>query len=88
MTNSLYENLLKEFKNDLEFKLEYQSLAFTEQICKLMEKDQITKKELSMRLETSEHEITQILVGNTNFTLKKMIKIASAFNREINIFIK
>lgn len=82
---NLYQTLLEEFKYDLEFKNEYQILDITEKICILMKEKNISKVELSRRLGTSKAAVTKMLDGSANFSVKRLIKIADALEKEISI---
>ena len=82
---SLFKKLLEEFENDLDYKIEYKILEITEQICRMMDENDINRADLSRRLETSKSAVTKMLDGHTNFSLKRLIKIASALEKEVDI---
>lgn len=84
---NLYQTLSEEFENDTEYKIEYKILEITEQICSVMKEKQITRAELSRRLGTSKTAVTKMLDGNTNFTLKRLIKVADALEKELDILL-
>lgn len=80
--------LKEHFEKDrrtLDFKLEDAIIDFTEQIAFLMDKENISKAELSRRLDTSNAFITKILRGDNNFTLKTMISLAQALDADFKI---
>ena len=85
---NVYESLLEEFEDDIDFKVEVKILEITEQICEAMTEKGINRSDLSKLLETSKSAITKMLNGSTNFTLKRLVKIASALNTEVNISFK
>lgn len=76
---------LEKDEDTLEFKLEEVIVDFTEEICRLMEEEGIDRSELAERLGVSRAFITKILNGNPNLTLKTMMKLSMALNREFNI---
>lgn len=78
-----YDSLFDEFKNDLDFKVESQILEITEQICEIMNDKELNRVDLSDLLSTSKAAITKMLDGSTNFTLKRLIKIADALDKEL-----
>ncbi|EMS79166.1 MULTISPECIES: helix-turn-helix domain-containing protein [Desulfotignum] len=82
---NLYQALSEEFENDIEYKIEYKILEITEQICSVMKERQITRAELSRKLGTSKTAVTKMLDGSTNFTLRRLIKIADALEKEFDI---
>jgi transcriptional regulator with XRE-family HTH domain len=57
-------------------------LEFTEELCRCMDAQGITRAELARRLDRSPAFITKILRGNANFTLKTMTRIAAALGTE------
>jgi DNA-binding Xre family transcriptional regulator len=75
-----FKNMLEEFKDDFDFRLESLILGITDDICKEMEAQNITKSDLARRLEISPAAVTKILNGNANFTLKSILKIAMALD--------
>lgn len=55
---------------------------FTEEVCRLMEEQNISRKQLAERMNTSPAYITKILRGNVNFTFETIAKIACALNAD------
>jgi len=86
--NKKYPNYFEEFKDDLEYKVEYKILEITEQICEVMDDKKINRAELSKLLETSKSAVTKMLSGNTNFTLKRLLKIAMVLDKDLDINFK
>ncbi len=58
---------------------------FTEEIFRLMEREEVSRSELARRLGTSPAYITKILRGNANFTLMTMVRLAKALGAELRI---
>ena len=86
MTKKSYlETLLEEFEDDFEFKVDCKILDITEEICKAMDDKGLNRADLSRLLEISKPAVTRMLNGNTNFTLKRLLKIATALNKDLNI---
>lgn len=51
---------------------EYAILDFTELVCKTMKEKQITKKQLAQLMGTSQSEVTKILSGDRNISIRLM----------------
>jgi len=60
-------------------------IEFTEELCRVMEKQGISRAELARRVGTSPAYITKILRGSTNFTLSTMTKLARAVGMEVRL---
>ena len=80
-----FEKTLKSFEKDPQFLLERKILDVTEEICAVMKKKDITRKELAERLGVSPAAITKILRGNSNFTLKTLLSLASALDLDLDV---
>jgi transcriptional regulator with XRE-family HTH domain len=63
--------------------IEAAKIDFTEEVCKCMEEQRVSRKELAKRLNSSPAYITKILRGNANFTLESMVKISRALGGEL-----
>lgn len=85
MDKNEYLNYFEEFENDLDFKTEYKILEITEDICKIMDKKSLNRADLARLLDTSKSAVTKMLSGSTNFTLKRLIKIAMSLEKDVNI---
>jgi transcriptional regulator with XRE-family HTH domain len=62
-------------------------LEFTEELCRVMEEQRVSRAELARRVGTSPAYITKILRGNTNFTLATMSKLAGALGMEVRLHV-
>jgi len=80
-----FETLLKECKNDFDFRLECLLLGLTEQIAKIMREKNITRADFAQRLNVSPAVATEILKGNSNFALRTLLAIADALERRLEI---
>ena len=88
VTKNLYQQLVEEFKNDIDFKIESIVLDITEEICEIMDEQKINRADLSRLLNTSKSAVTKMLNGSTNFTLKRLLKIAMALDKDLDINFK
>lgn len=77
------EKMLDSVKDSFEFRLEKTILDLTEQICKRMQDRQITRTQLARELNVSPAAVTQILNGNSNFTLRTLLLFADALNLDL-----
>lgn len=82
---SYLETLLEEFEDDFEFKVDGKILDITETICEIMNQNGIRRADLSRRLKTSKSAVTKMLNGSSNFTLKSLMKIAIALDKDLDI---
>jgi len=64
----------------VEFKASVLSLAFTDVIEKLMEKNNLSKAELAKKLNTSKSYITQIFNGDKLINFKLIARLSAIFN--------
>ncbi len=86
--NKLYQDLMEEFKDDLDFKVEYKILEITETICEIMKEKNLNRAGLATIMGTSKAAITKMLNGSTNFTLKRLLKIAITLEKDLEINFK
>lgn len=77
-----FKDMLDEFKDDFDFRLETLILDLTDDICRKMEQKNITRADLARKLDISPAAVTKILNGNSNFTLKTILKIAMALDTD------
>lgn len=83
--NKLFDQILADHKDDFDFKYETKLIEITEDICRILEESGMNRKDLSEVLGTSKSAVTKMLDGNTNFTLKRLLKVADALDRELSI---
>jgi transcriptional regulator with XRE-family HTH domain len=63
-------------------------IEFTEELCRCMETQGITRADLARRMNVSPAFITKILRGNSNFTLETMTKLARAVGSELRLHLE
>ena len=63
VTKNLYQQLVEEFKDDIDFKIESIVLDITEEICEIMDEQKINRADLSRLLNTSKSAVTKCLTG-------------------------
>lgn len=80
-----YNNKLKSFENDFDFRLEKLILSITESISKKMEIKDINRRKLSELLDVSPPAVTKILNGTSNFTLKTLLSLADALDLKLKV---
>src|SRR2546430_5861333 len=85
-------NAEKWFKDELgtvrktfEYRLERILIQLGEDICRLMRDQQISRAEVAERLGVSRAYVTKVLNGNTNLTIKTLLKLSDALGRELAI---
>ena len=82
---SRFTKLLEQAKQGNAYWVEKIIQTFTEEVSQKMRRDNITKKELAERLETSPAYITKVLRGDTNFTVESMVKIANSLDMQVHV---
>ena len=70
------------FEDDFDYRAEGYFLDITEQVLAQMEREDISKVELSRRMNCSKSYITQLFKGVTNITLSTLAKLAIAVDAE------
>ncbi len=84
-----YEKDFRERMKDKEFREAYEKerrrVAIAYEIVKLREKSGCTQKQLAKKLDTTQSVIARMEGGNQNFTVDNLEKVASAFNKELNV---
>jgi hypothetical protein len=85
MKKATFRGLYEEAEKSLDYHVEGAILEFTEALCRIMERDAVTRAELARRLDTSPAYVTKILRGTSNFTLESMVRVAWALGCEVKI---
>lgn len=80
-----FEQIWKELESRDTFEAEKKILEFTTKLYQLMRERNITKKELAIRLNSSQAYITKIFKGNANFTIQTMTRLVKALDGELHI---
>ncbi len=76
---------LKRYEDDPAFLTERLVLEINEEICRVMDEQDMSRSELARRLGVSRQFITRLLNGNPNLTLLTLVKIATALGARINV---
>lgn len=66
----------EQWKNDPEYLLEKLKIKIMEDFLEVMERKNVSRSELAMRLGCSNAYITKLLQGTQNLTLQKLVEIA------------
>ena len=84
-----YEKDFRERMKDKEFREAYEKerrrVTIAYEILKLREKSGCTQKQLAKKLGTTQSVIARMEGGNQNFTVDNLEKVASVFNKELNV---
>ena len=83
-----YRKLAEQYKDDPEYILEGLLIDINEQLVGEMERKKITRTQLAKQLNCSNAYITKLLNGTENLTLKKLLEVALALGKEIDIALK
>ncbi len=84
-TKDWFKNMLDEFHEDSDFRLETLILNLTERICEIMEQKAVDNTGLSELLNIPKPAVTEMLDGNSNFTLEKLLSLADALDHDLEI---
>lgn len=85
MNETRFERMLNEAKKHDEYWVAKAVREYTDDLYELMEKHQVSKAELARRIDSKPSYITKVLRGDTNFTLKSMVKLARALDVDLSI---
>ena len=80
-----FDKLFEEVRKTPEWDIEGAKLQITNEIHRLMEKENVTQSELATRLNKSQPYISKILKGETNFTIETIAIIARALNATFHV---
>lgn len=83
-----FAQIFAEAKKNLTYHVEVTILEFTEEVCRTMEAQSVTKAELAKRLNCQPAFVTKLLSGQNNFTLETMVKVALALESEIKVHLQ
>lgn len=75
----------EEDRRSLDYKLESAMLSFNSQVINRLDELGLTRTQLAERLDVKPPMISRMLNGNTNYTLKTMVSIASALDCEFDV---
>lgn len=85
MTKPSFRELFEGAQRGLPYLTDGAILDFTEELCRVMEIEEVSRGELARRLATSPAYVTKILRGRTNFTLASMVRVAQALGCELRV---
>ena len=83
-----FAQILADAKAGLTYHVEGAIIEFTEEICRIMEVQGVSKVELAKRLECKPAFVTKLLSGQNNFTIETMVRVARALESEIKIHLQ
>ena len=86
-TEARFEELARASRSRDSYWLSRAILEFTEQVYGAMEEEAVSKSALAERLNTSSAYVTKMLRGDTNFTLKTMVKVARRLRRSVSVLV-
>ncbi len=72
-------------RGTFDYRLEKILFRLGEDMCLLMEQQELTRTQLAERMGVSPAYITKILDGNPNLTIKSLLKLSDALGRELAI---
>lgn len=82
MAKSKFRKLLETVSPET-IKLVRKQNEIADKICRLLKKNNFTQKEFAQRLGMKESQLCKILAGNSNLTLKTIVKIETALEEDI-----
>jgi len=81
----MFEQNIKEWRNDPEFILEQTKLDIGEQICKIMKDKSISRKDLAYKMCRQEKHLSKMINGDTTIPIYELIKIGTILGFKLNI---
>lgn len=82
-----FNQMAAEARKSVGYWAELPIFEFTEDICRLMDEQGVSKAELARRLGTSRAYVTKLLGGDANFTLQTMTRVAMALGAAVHIHV-
>ena len=82
-----WNRMFEEARQTVDYWVEGPIVEFTEDVCRLMNEQGVSRAELARRLGTSRAYITKLLGGDANFTLETMTKVAMALGAAVHVHI-
>lgn len=80
-----YIDFFKQTEESNEHWTEIAISDFTDEVCRLMDEERVSRAELANKIDSSPAYITKVLRGNVNFTLATMTKLARALGTVVRI---
>jgi transcriptional regulator with XRE-family HTH domain len=85
---SWWRDLGEKLKNDAVSIAEGIALEIAVQVNKVLEAEDLSRKNLAERMQVSQPYVTQILSGQTNMTILTLSKVASALGLQVSLTLK
>lgn len=82
-----FNQMAAEARKSVGYWAEMPVVEFTEDICRLMDEQGVSKAELARRLGTSRAYVTKFLGGDANFTLQTMTRVAMALGGAVHVHV-
>ncbi|MES1241403.1 MAG: helix-turn-helix transcriptional regulator [Acidobacteriota bacterium] len=82
-----FNRMAAEARKSVGYWAEMPIVEFTEDICRLMDEQGVSRAELARRLGTSRAYITKLLGGDANFTLQTMTRVAMALGGAVHVHV-
>lgn len=82
-----YRGMFREAESSVDYWTGLPIVEFTEDICRLMDEQKVSRAELARRLGTSRAYVTKLLGGDANFTLLTMVKVAMALGAAVHVHV-
>lgn len=84
-TVTSFEELFAIAEKQPEYWQQHAMLDFAEETCRIMDEKGISRAELARRIGKSPAYVTQILRGDTNFTIGTMVRLAQALGCRLRL---
>jgi transcriptional regulator with XRE-family HTH domain len=78
-----FDQKIRELEGDFEFRLEKLMYGLTEKIYQKMEDNKLNRVKLAKNMNVSSAYVTKILRGNSNLTVKSLLRLADALDQEL-----
>jgi len=85
MSETRYSNFIRSAEESIEYWTETAITDFTEELCRRMDEEGVSRAELAQRIGHSPAYVTKVLRGNVNFTLATITKLARALGSVVRI---
>lgn len=82
-----YRSMFEDAQSSVDGWIDGPIVEFTEDLCRLMKEQNVSRAELAKRIGTSRAYVTKLLGGNANFTLATMVKLAFALDGAVHVHI-
>jgi transcriptional regulator with XRE-family HTH domain len=80
-----YRNFLRDIKQTLDFRVAGVQNKFAVDVENLMKRAGLKQKELAEKLDVKPAYVSRVLRGESNLSIKSLVKLADALNSEVNI---